>query len=210
MVDLDIYFPSFLSIKMSYFFGGGEAEPTPAPIPYIPISRKPICSVVSSAENGKIGLTEDQIERLGRKTDLLRSQLSSPLEEWEAFLEVNGVKGVRKFIEGKDVGIIRSEVVMPFNILDIFEFLTNLKNAPTLDPMVETTKIIKVLSNHTWGGVLTLFGVSRSFAVFSFLFLLLYSIRHFSVLFDLAVFWFFCFVFAFLAHNFALISLFSL
>jgi hypothetical protein len=146
---------------MSYFFG--TAAPV-VEIPLLPVSTKPICDGFVNADKTMENIPAELVEKLERKIAEIKAYLTSDPAEWEVFVQEKGVKGIRRFEEGKDLAVIRSETVMPFHIVDIFEFLNNGKNAPVLDPMVNHSVVLKRFSTHSWVGCVTLHGV-RSFAV---------------------------------------------
>jgi hypothetical protein len=154
--DVTIYCNAL--VTMSYFFG------TTAPveeIPFIPVSTKPISANVVNADKVVENIPENLTEKLDAKIDELKARLTSPAADWEVFMDTKGVKGIRRFEEGKDLAVIRSETVLPFHIVDIFEYLSNGKNTPTLDPMVNHSNVLKKFSDHSWVGCVTLHGVSN-------------------------------------------------
>lgn len=143
------------------FFGFGSSAPVEE-IPFIPVSSKPINEKAINADKVVENLSEELVGKLDAKLEEFKTYLTSPASQWEPFLEAKGVKGARRFEEGKDLAVIRSETVLPFHIVDIFEFINNTKNAPTLDSMVNHAKVLKRFSNHSWVGCVTLHGVSCS------------------------------------------------
>ena len=145
---------------MSYFgFGSAPVEE----IPSIPVSKKPICPNTFNMDKAMENIPADMNGSLDVKMAELKAFLSSPESEWESFLDAKGVKGLRKFQEGQDLAVIRSETVMPFHIVDVFEFINNVKSAPVLDPMVNHSQVLKRFSPHSWVGCVTLHGVSLLF-----------------------------------------------
>lgn len=141
---------------MSFFFGSAPVEE----IPYIPVSTKPICDKPVNAGKTVENIPEEVMEKLQTKLGEFKAYLTSGASEWEPFMDAKGVKGVRKFEEGRDLAVIRSDTVMPFHIVDIFDFINNTKNASVLDSMVNHSKILERFSPHSWVGCVTLHGVS--------------------------------------------------
>ena len=140
---------------MSYFFSDAPAE-----IAFKPVSNAPVCTETTNLESTMAAVQPDMAAKLEAKIQFLTDYIQSDAASWEAMMEANGVRGIRKYEEGKLIGIIRSEISMPIHILDIFEFLNNTKNAPTLDPMVSSVEILKRYSPHSWMGCVNIHGVS--------------------------------------------------
>jgi len=150
---------------MSYFFGSAPAAPE---ITFVPVSTKPIASGTINLEQTLAGLSPEHVAQIDAKIQELKDSLSSDVAEWESFMEEKGVKGVRKFVDGRDVARIRSEIYMPFHIVDIFDFLYNPKNVPVMDSIVNTVEYFKKYSVHSFVGCTMLHGVSLpSFVIFS-------------------------------------------
>jgi hypothetical protein len=142
---------------MSYFFGTAAPE-----IPFVPVSTKPICENMVNADKTMENIPADLVEKLDAKLAELKTHLTSNPAEWENFMQDKGVKGIKRFEEGKDLAVLRSETVLPFHIVDIFEFINNTKNAPVLDSMVNHSAVLKRFSSHSWVGCVTLHGVRNT------------------------------------------------
>ena len=143
---------------MSYFFGSSAPVEE---IPLIPVSTKPICTNVFNSEKTNEAVSADFVVKIEQKIEELKGHLTSNPSEWENFFTEKGVNGVRKFVEGKDLAIIRSETVMPFHIVDSLNFLDNSTNAPLMDFLVNQIKVLKRSSVHTWVSCTTLHGVRK-------------------------------------------------
>jgi hypothetical protein len=142
---------------MSFFFGTAAPE-----IPFVPVSTKPICENMVNADKTMENIPADLLEKLDTKLAEFKTHLTSNPAEWENFMQDKGVKGIRRFEEGKELAVLRSETVLPFHIVDIFEFINNTKNAPVLDSMVNHSAVLKRFSPHSWAGCVTLHGVRNT------------------------------------------------
>jgi hypothetical protein len=145
------------SIEMSYFWGG-PASPL-VEIKLLPVSTKPICATIVNADNTLENIPPDMREKLKQKIEELKKHLTSPEPEWESFMDTKGVKGIRRFEEGKELAVIRSEAVVPFHIVDVFAFVDDVRSAPILDNIVNHSQVLKRFSSHSWVGCVTLHGV---------------------------------------------------
>jgi hypothetical protein len=142
---------------MSYFFGSSAPV---VQIPFVPVSLKPICSTTVNEEKTLESIPSELYEPLKAKAEEFKARLTSSPSEWEVFMEDKGIKGTKRYEEGKEVAIMRSETVLPFHIVDIFEFINNNKNTPVVDPWVNHSVVLKRFSPHSWVGCVTLHGVS--------------------------------------------------
>lgn len=147
-------FTSYLAI-MDFFFGSAAPE-----IPMLTVSTKPINSQVANAEKTMENIPAHLVQQLEEKITELKTQLSSNPAEWEPFMKDKGVVGIKRFAEGGSA-VLRSETVLPFHILDIFEFINNRKNMPVLDPMVNNSIILKRFSPNSWVNYMNVNGVSK-------------------------------------------------
>lgn len=139
---------------MSWF----SSAPT---IPFVPVSSRPINENVVNPEKTLEGVDAEMLPKVEAKIQELKEHLTSDPAGWTLLLESNGVRGVKKTVSpDKPIAVIRSEIVMPFNVADIFEFFNNNKNAGALDPMINTSEVFKKFSAHSWLGCVTLHGVS--------------------------------------------------
>jgi hypothetical protein len=146
------------SQEMSYFWGG-PASPL-VEIKLLPVSTKPICATIVNADKTLDNIPPNMREKLEQKIEEFKKHLTSPEAEWESFMDTKGVKGIRRFEEGKELAVIRSEAVLPFHIVDVFAFVDDVKSAPILDNIVSHSHILKRFSSHSWAGCVTLHGVS--------------------------------------------------
>ena len=141
---------------MSWFSSAPE-------IAFVPVSKKPISEQVVNLEKTLEGVEADMLPQLDAKLQEMKDYLTADPADWELLLESQGVKGIRKFVGDRPVAVIRSEIVMPFHILDIFEFFNNTKNASIVDPAVNTSEVFKKFSPHSWLGCVMLHGVSTKY-----------------------------------------------
>lgn len=129
-------------------------------IPFVPVSTKLICPNTLNLERAVDGIANELRQILDVKIAEFKAHVTSPAAEWETFVESKGVRGLRRFEGGRQLAIIRSESVLPFHIVDIFEFVDNVKNASVLDPAINHMKVLKRFTDHSWVSCITLHGVS--------------------------------------------------
>jgi hypothetical protein len=69
---------------------------------------------------------------------------------WEVFMDKEGVKGLKRPMQGGDLSAIRADAQLPFNVLDVFQTITSVECLAVMDPMRREMTKLKILSNHTW------------------------------------------------------------
>lgn len=137
---------------------------TTAPeIAFVPVSTKPIDEKVVNLEKTLEGVDAEILPRIEKKILEIKEHLTSDPAGWEFLLESQGVRGIRKYVDERPIAVIRSEIVMPFHILDIFEFFNNTTNACSLDPAINTIEVFKRISPHNWISRVMLHGVSTKY-----------------------------------------------
>jgi len=130
---------------MSSWFSSGPKTVYPT------VPSRPIAIGVIEEEATNAGLLPELLTLLDAKLAEFSGCCSSQPEEWEAFFkETKGVKGMKKFVEGQDLAVVRSEVVMPYNIVDVLAFFASVENVKAIDDMFDGSEPLQGLSAHSW------------------------------------------------------------
>mmetsp|Transcript_35262 Transcript_35262/g.76056 ORF Transcript_35262/g.76056 Transcript_35262/m.76056 type:complete len:269 (-) Transcript_35262:320-1126(-) len=128
----------------SWFTSGPE-------IVYPTVPSTPIATGVVEGQATDAGLMPELLTQLNAKVAEFSGFCSSQPEEWEAFFkETKGVKGMKKFVEGQDLAVVRSEAVMPYNIVDVAAFFASSDNIKAIDEMFDGSEVLQKLSAHSW------------------------------------------------------------